>query len=281
MRYGYKMIFTTPPGFPVNKNFTVEENESLRNVSLRLEKEHYIYSALWFRVWVSSTGRDRHIQLGGYLFDRPRVLGFIVKKFVSGNPDTPLISVTIPEGSTTHEVAALVNKVLPTINIDKFEIKVYRASAEGKLFPSTYFLLPSMTDVRIVDLMVQTFEKKYLEAFDSVPAPLQLKSEEEIISLAAILEGEAKTREDMRIVSGILLKRMSLNMPLQVDVAPETYRIKGLPIVPISNPGLVALDAVFNPIDTEYLYYLTGKDGTMHYAKTFAEHKLNINKYLK
>jgi UPF0755 protein len=74
---------------------------------------------------------------------------------------------------------------------------------------------------------------------------------------------------------------MRIGMPLQVDVAMETYKEKGLPKKPINNPGLVAITAVLNPVYTEYLYYITGNDGEMYYAKTFNDHKRNIAKYLK
>ena len=278
---GYHTTRTVPSNFPVGKNFIVNEDESLRSISVRLEEEHYIHSALWFRAWVSFLGRDRHVQLGGYVFDKPYVLGAIIKKMVSGNPDMPLISVTVPEGSTTEEVALLVKKELPAISVKIFEENVSLKHGEGKLFPSTYFLLPSTTEERIVDMMMKTFEKKYDESFKEEKIPDLLKDRNGVISLAAILEGEAKSPEAMSMVAGILLKRMKLGIPLQVDVAPETYKKKGVPAVPINNPGLVAISAVFHPKDSDYLYYITGKDGTMHYAKTFALHKQNIQKYLK
>lgn len=279
--YGYFVFFTVTKDFPVNKNFIVEENESLRSISKRLEKEHYINSALAFRVWASFVRGDRHIQLGGYVFDHPQSLGSILKKLILSKPDAPLIKVTIPEGSTVKDIAESINKVLPSVEIESFENGVVESKAEGRLFPSTYFLLPSMNDKRIIDLMVSTFEEKYLESFKDKQIPLPLKNKEEVLSLAAILEGEAKTKEDMKIVAGILLKRLNVGMALQVDVAPETYKNKDVPEIPINNPGLTAIDAVFDFTDTPYLYYITGKDGKMYYAKTFTEHKLNIKKYLK
>ena len=278
--YGYYITCTTSKNFPVGGNFVVEEDESLRSVSYRLENEHFIRSALWFRVWVSFLNRDRQVQLGGYSFTQPLTLGAVVKKLVYTQPDTPLISVTIPEGSTTYEVAMLVKKVLPNFSIDIFGEKVFAKNADGKLFPSTYFLLPSSNEERILDIMMNTFDKKYTENFKDTEILLPLRNKEDVIVLASILEGEAKTKEDMQKVSGILLKRLSIGMALQVDVAKETYKTIGLPTQPINNPGLVSLYAVLNPINTPYLYYVTGKDGTMHYAKTFTEHKANIKKYL-
>ena len=105
-------------------------------------------------------------------------------------------------------------------------------------------------------------------------------SNEELV-LASIIEGEAKSLEDMRMISGILKERIRIHMPLQVDVASVTYEVKGLPKEPINNPGENAFYAVRNPVKSQYLYYITGKDGKMYYAKTFDEHKANIKKYLK
>ncbi len=279
--YGYYLMRTVPNNFPLGKVFTVGENESLRSLSNRLENENYIHSALWFRVWVSSLGKDRNIQLGNYEFSEPYVLRDVVKKFVFDTPDKPLVQVTIPEGSTSFEVATLVHQVLPTIDIDIFGEKISKYEADGKLFPSTYFLLPSHTEEYIVKMMKETFEKKYMSAFRWTVIPEPLTSRDEVISLASIVEGEAKSEEDMKIVAGILLTRLNKKMPLQVDVAMETYKSKGIPSIPINNPGLTALGAVLNPTASPHLFYLTGKDGKMYYAKTFDEHKRNINKYLR
>lgn len=279
--YVYYLTNTVPNNFPIGKVFTVGENESLRSLSNRLENENYIHSALWFRVWVSSLGKDRSIQLGNYEFGEPYVLRDVVKKFVSDTPDKPLIQVTIPEGSTSFEVANLVHQVLPTIDIDIFGEKISQYEADGKLFPSTYFLLPSHTEEYIVKMMKETFEKKYMSTFRWTVIPEPLTNRDEVISLASIVEGEAKSEEDMKVVAGILLTRLKKKMPLQVDVAKETYTSKGLPNMPINNPGLVALGAVLHPTTSPYLFYITGKDGAMYYAKTFEEHKRNINKYLR
>jgi UPF0755 protein len=279
--WGAYTIHAVPEAFPVGKNFIVNEDESLRSISMRLQEEKFIRSAFWFRVWVSFTGKDRHVQLGEYVFDHPSTLQEVVSRIVSGTPDRPLVQVTIPEGSTIFETATTVNKAIPTIAIEDFINTVATLRVEGRLFPSTYFLLPSSTADSVIKLMVSTFEKKYTILFDKKPFPSPLTIREEVISLAAILEGEAKTEEDMQIVTGILLKRLEKGMPLQVDAAPETYKSKGIPPIPINNPGTMSLTAVFNPTNSPYLFYITGKDGKMYYAKTFEEHKRNIRKYLK
>ena len=99
--------------------------------------------------------------------------------------------------------------------------------------------------------------------------------------MASILEGEARTLETRRIVSGILWKRISINMPRQFDVALGTYKIKGLPENPIGNPGLASIKSAIYPKSSPYLFYLHDKNGNIHYAKSFAEHRQNVLKYLK
>ncbi len=120
--------------------------------------------------------------------------------------------------------------------------------------------------------------------------------------MASILEDEANTLEDKRIIAGILWKRLKLKMPLQVDSTLRyttgkssgeltkadlsannpynTYVNKGLPPTPISNPGLDSIRAAITPTNTSYLYFLSDKNGNMHYAETFEEHKQNRINYL-
>lgn len=279
--YMYSLIISIPTNFPVGKNFTVEENETLKSMSIRLEKNHYVNSALLFRSFISLRGHDRDIKAGGYIFDEPYGLGNIIEKFVTGHPDVPLVSVTIPEGSTLNEIAFLVHKAIPAIQIEMFVAQAEEKGLAGRLFPSTYFLLPSSTTDTIIKIMQSTFETKYDIFVRGLVIPKPLVDTNQVVSLAAILEGEAKTKEDMEIVAGILLARLQKGIALQVDTAPETYKKKGLPLIPINNPGEVAISAVFNATTSPYFYYITGKDGLMHYAKTFEEHKKNIQKYLK
>jgi UPF0755 protein len=279
--YVYQQLYRVPDNFPTGKNFTINENESLKSISERLEEEKFISSPILFRAGISFLGKDTSIQLGGYTFSSPLSLFGVMTTFVQGKPHFPLLSVTIPEGTTSFDIAKIVHKALPGINIDIFGETVSKHLADGKLFPSTYYLLPSHTAEDIVTLMVKTYVRKTeaLGIASNVQKPLT--DENDVLTLASILEGEANTEVDMKIVAGILLKRMSIGMPLQVDVAMETYKKKGLPFQPINNPGLVAITAVLEPTSSDFLYYITGRDGKMYYSKTFDEHKKNIQKYLK
>ena len=125
----------------------------------------------------------------------------------------------------------------------------------------------------------------------------------DIIIMASLIEREARRSEDRRMVAGVLWNRIKKGMPLQVDAvfgyiygrttySPSfddlkidspynTYKYAGLPAGPICNPGLDAIEAALHPAETKYLYYLTGRDGLMRYATTYALHKANIAKYLQ
>lgn len=121
--------------------------------------------------------------------------------------------------------------------------------------------------------------------------------------MASIVEEEGKSAKDRAIISGILWKRLSKGMPLQVD-APfrysvgkdsytltsedlkvdgpyNTYTRKGLPPTPITNPGLEAILAAVRPVTTPYYFFLSEKDGTTHYAVNYDSHLQNKQIYLK
>lgn len=102
-----------------------------------------------------------------------------------------------------------------------------------------------------------------------------------IVTMASYLEGEANNEKDMRIVAGVLWTRLKLNYPLQIDAATSTYKTKGMTKNPINNPGIVALKSAIDPINTGNIYYITGNDGKMYYAKDYQTHLENINRYLR
>ena len=150
-------------------------------------------------------------------------------------------------------------------------------------------------------MMIANFNKKIEPWTGAIEASKH--SLRDIVNMASILEREASTPEDMSLVSGVLWNRISKGMPLQVDAtfmyllgrksselttadlkiksAYNTYVNKGLPGGPIGNPGITAISAAINPTATSFMYYLSDKDGMMHYAKTFDEHVANKNKYLR
>lgn len=187
------------------------------------------------------------------------------------------IKITFIEGSTNEDIVRLLSEKVPSFNKDAF-LNDPR-SKQGYLFPDTYFFFPFTTGDEVLNMMTLNFTKRVSPLDQDIKS--SDKSLKDIIIMASILEKEASGKEDIGIISGILWKRIKLGIPLQVDIAPTTYKESGLPEKPINNPGLRAIKAAINPIETPYLFYLHDKDGRVHYAVNFNEHKINIAKYLK
>jgi UPF0755 protein len=187
------------------------------------------------------------------------------------------IIVTFPEGMTNIEMSALLAAKIPHFDKNVFLKKVN--DLQGSLFPDTYFFTQSSTVDKIISELSLNFHKKVDPLKEEIHKSGYSLSD--IIVMASLVEAEAHGKNDAPIISGILWKRISEKMPLQVDADPETYKTVGLPKNPINNPGLISIEAALAPTETPYFFYLHDKEGTIHLAKTFAEHKKNIAKYLR
>ena len=186
------------------------------------------------------------------------------------------ISVTIPEGFDLDQIATVFSAKLS--GFDKNNFLAETKNSEGYLFPDTYFFLNNANDADVLKSMSDNFVKKISPLLPEIVSAG--KTENDVIIMASLIEREAKGNSDRDIISGILWKRISLGIPLEVDSAPETYKIKGLPENPICNPGSDLIKAAIEPQNSPYLYYLHDKNGVIHYAESFAEHQANIKKYL-
>jgi UPF0755 protein len=208
--------------------------------------------------------------------------------------------VTIPEGLRREEVAAKFTAGLDRDAAFTSEFLDASKSMEGTLFPDTYLFPKDASASSIVNKMVRTFDSK----ISGLSGNSDLTLNQRII-LASILERETKTDAERPVVAGILINRIKVSIPLQVDASVQyavgtlanwwpilsrddlkinslynTYKFTGLPPAPIASPGLSSLTAAFNPTATDYLYYIHDTSGQIHYAKTLAEHNANVAKYL-
>lgn len=285
-------VHTPPRNFPFNDVVTVNPGESLQNITNNLYEANVIRFPFIFRSTVIILGGERKVIAGDYLLDEKVGPINIAYRLIKGDFHTESKKITIPEGWDNKEIADYLEKNL--LNFDKDEFLNIVKDKEGYLFPDTYFIANTTRPRTIVNLMESTFDSK-IRTVNGLAT--STRSLHEILTMASILEGEALTTEDRRIVAGILWRRMEIGMPLQVDAtfsyvngkttfqltladlkidSPyNTYRYKGLPPTPINNPGLDAINAALNPIKTKYLYFLTSNSGKMYYARTFEEHKRN------
>ena len=178
-----------------------------------------------------------------YIFENELPVYGVAKRIAQGEHHMAPIAVTIPEGYDAVQVANAFTARLANFNKDKFLMAAL--SKEGYLFPDTYFFFSIDNEEIVLKSMSANFEKKVAPLR---PAMLAVsKSEKDIIIMASLIERESKGDADRGFVSGILWRRLSIGMPLQVDAAPETYKTKGLPKIPISNPGILAIKAAIDP----------------------------------
>jgi UPF0755 protein len=169
------------------------------------------------------------------------------------------------------------------------------STLEGYLFPDTYRVWKDQLPQSLIKKQLDAFGQRATEIAEDAKA--QGRTLNEVVTLASILEKEVTTSEDRKIVAGIFMNRLRDGMALQSDATVNyvtgagrtrptaqdlataspynTYRNKGFPPGPISNPGDDALDAALHPAATEYRFFLTDADGKVYYAKTLEEHIRN------
>lgn len=294
---GYRSLFAAPAEFVSGSIVRIVQGTPAPFAAQALADARVIKHPSLLRLVLRMSGKSESIRAGTYRFDTPQNLFTIADRLSAGAYGFPPVRLTFPEGYTVREAAAQVAETFPSISREAFlkEALPY----EGYLFPDTYFFSASSDAASMVALMRSNFNKKIARVTSEVRAPNTFS---DTVILASLLEREARTLESKRVIAGILKNRLGLDMPLQVDAvfgyifgrgtySPSyadlavdspynTYTHKGLPPGPISNPGLDSLEAAANPAKTDYLYYLTGKDGLMHYATTHAGHQANRKKYL-
>ncbi len=286
---------------------TIEKGQSLVSISQELQKEGIIDSPFLFRILITLRGFENSLPAGFYQFSdgkkKERIsLNETARRLSTGDSGFKAIKLTIPEGLNIMQIAAKVHTEIPTI--DEADFASSSRSYEGYLFPDTYYFMPYATSGEVITKMQNTFNQKVLqnEAFNASVAGSG-HSLADIVKMASILEGEVRTLEDRKIVSDLLWRRIEVGMALQVDSTfsyinqktsaeltlsdlkidslYNTYKYRGLPPTPISNPGLETLMAAAEPTPNKYVFFLNDKDGTSHFSTTYSQHLKYKNQYLR
>ncbi len=291
--------------------FEVMRGESFRSIGARLSQDSLIRSITVFKVYSFLTGSASRFQPGVYSLTSAMNVPQIVNALKEGG--TTEATVRIVEGTTLKDIdAALADAgVTPAGAIMHFPVATLRdqypflanaTSLEGFLFPDTYnFSLQSSPEV-VVKKIMDTFEAKAWPLLSGKTGWYQS------LILASYLEREVVTMSDRELVAGILLKRIAIHMPLQVDATVvyakcdgalracgnspltkddlkidspyNTYLHQGWTPTPIGNPGRDAIQAAVTPTTSAYLYYLSTPDKRTIFSRTLQEHTTNSARYL-
>lgn len=287
--------------------FTVALQPTEPEIIDKLYKEKFIRNVWAFNLVLTIKGKHNKIEPGGYYLSKNLNVWRVVDK-LTGSPDMKWV--VIPEGFRKEEIGEILAKTFNWSNddLDKWNT-TYTAMKfdyfEGVYFPDTYLIPTKENGLDIANRMINRFNEKFAPYLDQF-------AQQNIIwitglRLASVIQREAGGKEDMPLIAGILWNRLLKEMKIEVDATIQyargktdkgwwtpikpsditeidspynTYKYKGLPPHPICNPGIDAIEAVLNPTDTDCLYYLHDNNKQIHCAKTYEEHKANIEKYL-
>jgi len=283
--------------------FVIPKGQSVMHVADRLVEEKLIKNSRIFQLYYRFNEDKYNIQAGSFELSQSMSLTEILDVLSDGTDD---LWITFPEGIRREEIASSLSEYDLT-SFDEDEFLLQTVGMEGKLFPDTYLVPKEITTQTLISLMSNTFDKKIALFADDIEQSDY--SVDELIVIASLLEREAKGLEQMKMVAGVIYKRLEMGMPLQVDATLQyakgyneltgswwstplavdkeldsrynTYLNPGLPPAPICNPGFEALEAAVNPVFSDYLYYIHDSTGQIHFGKTLQEHNQNINNYLR
>lgn len=303
------MMFSVRPASSdpgaLKKVVHIPSGASAQRIAEILGDGELIASPVLFRLVVKMVGAEQNLQAGYYLLDASMGPLEIVEHLRTGDVTTE--RVVIPEGFEIKQIAAeLERKGLA--DAERFielatdasfvfgenpPINLPISSLEGYLYPDTYYFSLGQTEEDLIGQMIDRFVQ-VINA--EVYAHLEQSelSLHEIVTLASIVEREIMVDWERPIVASVYLNRLAISMPLQADptvryVTAEdrsrvlyrdleidspynTYRNYGLPPGPIASPGLRSILAVLEPADTDYLFFVSKRDGTHQFSETYDQH---------
>jgi UPF0755 protein len=279
----------------------VQPGDSMSRIVQDLNKAKIIQDGKGLLLLSKLLGKDRHIQVGRYDFEKGMTLYSVFTRLSRG--EVTLSQVTIPEGRTIKQIAGILQNEIQIDSSDFVKIAtdsliaknlgIPASTLEGYLFPNTYKFSWGTSPEKIADIMVDQFKQTYADSLQRRAEAIDLTSTEVVI-LASLIEAEAKVEEERKLISAVYHNRLKRGMLLQCDptviyVLPEldrplllkdleidspynTYKHSGLPPGPICNPGEASILAALYPADVNYLYFVSKGDGTHIFSSTLIDH---------
>lgn len=285
--------------------FEVEAGQGVRDVAAHLEAEGLILNSFVFSLVSRLTGKDRAIKAGVYELSPGMSLSGVLGLLEDGQGEA--FRLTIPEGYSLRQIAGEIERMgigksdrfLDFAHGSLFEERFpwlkelpREATLEGYLFPDTYNLGGGFSEVQVIELMLKRFHQVVFPVWEG--RKTHNLSLHKAISLASIVELEAKVSSERPLIAGVFFNRLALSMPLgsdptveyalgrhqgekglsladvRIDSPYNTYRYAGLPPGPIANPGLASIKAVLSPQETPYLYFVAQGGGRHCFSRTLA-----------
>ena len=300
--YFFTRYYLTHEGAPITVE--IPKGTPPKQIAEILKSKGVIKSTLVFRAWVKMSGADKILRSGTFELNK-EISSIKAIWHLVNDSGTPVYKVTILEGWRLEEIADELFKQGILENKETFLQEAKRIKAEGFLFPSTYKLPKNMPPLEILRVMYQEYEKNILPIINSEENTTNL-NEQEIITLASIVEREAVYNDERPKIAAVYLNRLKIGKRLEADPTVQyalgyndieqrhwkkgltytdlkfdspynTYRYAGLPPAPIASPGANSVKAVLNPTpDFEALYFVADNAGRHVFSTTYHQHLQTI-----
>lgn len=276
----------------------VPKGAGLRSIGDALSRNQVIDSALLFWASVRLQKKEDAFKAGEYLFDQGVSMRDVVEKLVEGK--SILYKITLPEGLTSQQIVTLLREN------DVLTGEISEIPPEGSLLPNTYTFGRGTSRPQIIERMKTAQDNALKRIWERRVGDLPIKSPEELVILASIVEKETAKADERPRVAGVFINRLRRGMRLQSDptiiygifggagkpkdrpilqsditgATPyNTYVIPALPPTPIANPGLAAMEAVASPSVTNELYFVADGTGGHVFAETLDAHNNNVRRW--
>lgn len=289
-----KQRFDAPGPLPQDKIVEIPRGLGTRAISDVLVRQGVIDEPYVFIGGVIARRARGGLKHGEYKFRAHASIADVVDTMIEGKVVRHLL--TIPEGLTSEEVVAKL------LSDDALEGQVEEIPPEGTLLPETYQFTHGMTREQMIRRMQQQDKHVVAEVWQHRSPNLPLKTPEELVTLASIVEKETGRPDERSRVAAVFINRLKRKMRLQSDPTViygltggkgslghpllksemekpnpyNTYLIDGLPPGPIANPGRASLDAVANPARTKDLYFVADGNGGHVFSETYQQHVKNV-----
>ena len=289
------------------KIVSIEKNSSVKQIAKQLYNNDVISNDFTFIVVAKIMGMETKLLPGNYSFNNNLSNIDVLNILVAGAP-LPLVKITIREGLTIKQMASLLHtkykmdsaNFLSLVNNKEFineNLNLALPNLEGYLFPNTYILQDKPSEEDLIRLMLNEIKKIFNDSLIEIMNQKKLNIHS-VLTMASIIEGEARKDDERVIISGVYHNRLKKRMPLEADPTVQyaipdgprrlffrdykfespynTYLHYGLPPGPVNNPGLKSILAAIEPEEHDYLFFVADGTGGHFFTKTFSEHKKAI-----
>lgn len=302
----YTSISENPFDTGTNKyiNLTVSQGESFYSVLDNLKQENILKSPFLTKVYFKLNSFKGGIKPGYYEIPSNTSLGKFIE--ILENGDIASYKVTIPEGYDINQIAdklaqmGIVSKEAFLTAVKNYPLPSYikpnperRYNLEGFLYPDTYNIPKTADANQIISMMLNRFQEVMVQVQKETGVNVPEADYEKYVTVASMIEKEARTDQDRELVSSVIYNRIAKGMKLQIDATVlyalgkhqnivyykdlkvpspyNTYYVTGLPIGPIASPGIESLIAAVKPAKTDYLYYILTANGSHYFTNNYQD----------